>query len=159
MTALEAKAAIALAIMVLIVAGVTYWTIRERHIGADKCIAADQSAVNKIIADQAKQLADYQQQLEDANEKHAEDQKLLALAAAATVPDIVCHKAHSDPVPEVPTAARGEPATAGVPDEVRQPDFKPVPDLRRLFAGYEGRVETARDALRKWQSSTSQPAH
>jgi hypothetical protein len=142
---------IVLGVIVLVAAGgLLYWNHHERTVGAVACKQSDLDAAKSQLEKQALQLAAYQEQLGDANEKLEDARRLLALAAAAPVPRLVCHTAGPKPVQQVPgKAGSGTPAT-GVPDWVRGPDFDPGPALRSLSVGYEGRVEQARDALNRW---------
>lgn len=122
-----------------IAGGIVYWDVHERHQGLAQCQKADVEAAQR-------EAQRYKEQLDYATEQLAKDEELLHAVAGSPVPVLVCHKASAK---QATPTADSEPATAGVPDPVRQPDFDPSTDLRNLSAGYEGRVEAARDALRK----------
>jgi hypothetical protein len=134
-----------------IAGGVLYWNHHERSVGAAACKQSDLDAAKAQLEKQALQLAAYQEQLSDANEKLKDAQGLLALAAAQPVPHLVCHAAGPGGVSKVPAGAASGTSPAGPLDEVRGPDFDPSPALRRLSIGYERRyVIPANDALNRW---------
>ena len=153
MNALEGKIVVALAIIVLTLLAITAWNIHERDKGAAQCNQDDLTAARKQLADQAQQIADYQRQLEDANDRHNQDQQILAAAAATPVPHLVC-RAAPGPVtmPAVPAAAAGEPAAPGPTDQVHEPSFDPGPNVRRVSDAAEYYLEQCRDALNRWPS-------
>jgi hypothetical protein len=130
--------------------GVLYWNHHERSVGAVACKQSDLDAAKAQLEKQAMQLAAYQEQLSDANEKLKDAQGLLAIAAAQPVSHLVCHKAGASGVPKVPGASSGGPTAGGVPGGLPESDFDPSPALRSLSVGYERRVEQARDALNRW---------
>lgn len=132
--------------------GVLYWNSHERGIGAVGCKQDDLDAAHKQLEQQAKDLATYQVQLEDAREKLDEANRLLGIAASQPVPHLVCHQANPKPMSPVPGPAQGSGSAAGVAGEVHGSDFDPGPDLRRLSVGYERRVNEYRDALNQWPS-------
>jgi hypothetical protein len=134
-----------------IAGGVIYWTVHERHKGAEVCQSNDLKAANAQLKEQALQLADYQGQLGDANEKLEDARRLLAIAAATPVPHLVCHTANPGNLPKVPATSADNSSPGGTTDEVRGSDFDPSGDLRRLSVGYELRyVIPANDALNRW---------
>jgi hypothetical protein len=128
-----------LILAILIAVGITYFSVHERHQGAEVCETQDKEAAKK-------ELDRYKEQLSDAMEKLADANRLLALAANSPVTPLVCRQTRSKPVTQ---KGDSQPSSAGIPNNVQQPDFDPTTDLRNLFAGYEGRVEVARDALNR----------
>jgi hypothetical protein len=143
---------ILIGVAILVIAGgVIYWTVHERHKGAEVCQSNDLKAANAQLEKQALQLAAYQEQLGDANEKLKDARDLLAAAANAPIPRLVCHTAGPGNLSKVPAPSAGNSSPSGTTDEVRGSDFDPSGDLRRLSVGYELRyVIPANDALNRW---------
>ena len=137
-------------LMLAATSGVIYWNVHERHKGAAVCQNNDQQAAQTQLAKQAKDLASYQTQLGEAHEKLEDATKLLALAADAAVPHIMCHATAANSVPPVSGKASSGLAAPRPPDPVRERDFDPSAALQSLHVAYEQRVEECRDALNRW---------
>lgn len=146
---LEVRLILIAVVMAALTIGIVAWDFHERNIGGAKCEQADTKEADKQLAAQAIAIANYQKQLEAADARHADDLRLINMAATAT-PELVCHETVSRPVPKVPAASGGEPPAPRDADPVPERSFDPGPAVHALSIAYERRVETARDALERW---------
>ena len=137
---------------VLAVIGATLaYNEHERELGALSCKMSDMVALAAQNKELLGEINAYKAQLAEADQQHAIDSAALATAAAHPVVHLLCHAANdSGKLPGVPAEASSRSAASGNTDPVRQRDFDPGESLANLSAGYERRVETARDALNRW---------
>jgi len=144
-------------LIVLGVLGFIVWRIYTD--GANAVKVTDMAAVQKQLAANASQVAQWQKESSDANlKRESELAQVSATIGAQRAPVLVCHgPASPDPVPSAaptpdsgPTASRGFNAGSGAsaqPVNVR-------PAINAVELKYERALTECRSALAKWPTET-----